>query len=213
MNKPKTARVHMGLRSPLLAVASLLLVWSAQAAAQQNLGDIVKEYSFDWLIGKWIATTDEGEKIQVIYKWELDKHLVTIDLKWPDYEHRGMIFYVPAADEVVQIGVDNKGGTWKGTWDAEENKGILKIENTKADGETEKMAIIYSKVDAKTMKTELYGVRATGELEAQPRDTLEYKHKAIKTEKKAVDKPRDTSKKKQRVKNKSTSVQESKEVP
>jgi len=200
MNKPKTARVHMSLRNPLLAVAILLFVWSAQAAAQQNLGDIVKEYGFDWLIGKWEAETSEGDKVQVIYKWELDKHLVTINLKWPDYEHRGMIFYVPAADEVVQIGVDNKGGTWKGTWDAEENKGILKIEHTKADGETQKMAIIYSKVDAQTMKTELYGLRENGELEAQPRGTLEYKRETVEAEKKAADKPHDTPKKKQEAK-------------
>jgi len=212
MNKPKNARAQMSLRKTLLAVAILLVVWTTQAAAQQSLADIVKEYGFDWLIGKWIATTDEGEKVQAIYKWELDKHLVTIDLKWPDYEHRGMIFYVPAADEVVQIGVDNKGGSWKGTWDAEENKGILKIENTKATGETQKMAIIYSKVDAKTMKTELYGLRESGELEDKPRGSLEYKHKAIKTEK-AADKPRDTSKKKQKKESKSSPVQESKEVP
>jgi len=197
MNKPKTARVHMSLRNILLAVAILLVVWSAQAAAQQSLGDIVKEYGFDWLIGKWVGQTSEGDKIQVIYNWQLDKHLVTIHLKWPDYEHRGMIFYVPTADEVVQIGVDNIGGSWKGTWDAEENKGILKIEHTKADGEIQKMAIIYSKVDAKTMKTELYGVNEAGELEAQPRGSLEYKYKAIKTEKKAADKPSKSSKKKQ----------------
>jgi len=196
MNEPKTARVHMSLRNILLAVAILLVVWSAQAAAQQSLGDIVKEYGFDWLIGKWVGQTSEGDKIQVIYNWQLDKHLVTIHLKWPDYEHRGMIFYVPTADEVVQIGVDNIGGSWKGTWDAEENKGILKIEHTKADGEIQKMAIIYSKVDAKTMKTELYGVNEAGELEAQPRGSLEYKHKAIKTEKKAVDKPSKSSQKK-----------------
>ena len=186
MNQPKTARVHMSLRNSLFVVGIVLTTLATGARAQQSLGDIVKEYNFDWLIGKWVGQTSEGDKIQVIYKWELDKHLVTIDLKWPDYEHRGMIFYMPAADEVIQIGVDNKGGTWKGTWTAEANKGILKIEHTKADGEIQKMAIIYSKVDAKTMKTELYGVR---------------------------DKPRDISKKQQKAKDKSIPVQESKKVP
>lgn len=200
MNQPKTARLHISVRNCLLAVAILLLARSAQAAAQQSLGDIVKEYGFDWLIGKWMTKTDEGQKILITYKWALDKHLVTIDYKGGDYEYRSMIFYVPAADEVVQIGVDNKGGTWKGTWDAEENKGILKIENTKADGEIQKMAIICSKVDAKTMKTELYGLRETGELEDQPRGTLEYKQKAIKAREKTADKTSKYSKKKQKEK-------------
>ena len=195
MNQPKTAKSHISLRNCLVAVAILLAVWSAQAAAQQSLGGIVKEYGFDGIIGKWMTKTDEGEKILITYKWALDKHLVTIDYKGSDYEYHSMVFYVPAEDEVVQVGVDNKGGTWKGTWDAEGDKAIMKVEQTQANGEIKKMAAFLSKVDDQTMKAELYAVKESGELADEPLSIQQYKRKEIKTEKKAADKPSKGSKK------------------
>ena len=200
MKQAKTETVVMSLKNILPVLAAVLVILATGAKAQQSLGDIVKEYGFDWLIGKWAAQTDEGNKIQVIYNWQLDKHLVTIDLKWPDYEHRGMIFYVPGKDEVVQIGVDNKGSTWQGTWEVDGDKARVRIEQTKADGQTRKMAIVYSKVDARTMKTEVYGVDETGKLTGEPRGTLQYNREAVKGEKKAADKSRDTSRKKNKTK-------------
>ena len=200
MNQPKTAGLYRSVRNCLLAVAILLFAWSVQAAAQQSLGDIVKEYGFDWLISKWMTKTDEGEKILITYKWALDKHLVTIDYKGGDYEYRSIVFYMPAEDEVVQVGVDNKGGTWKGTWDAEGDKAVMKVEKTEANGKTEKMVAFLSKVDDQTMKAELYAVNESGELADKPLSIQQFKHKDIKTEKKAVEKASRSSRKKQKEK-------------
>jgi len=200
MKQAKTETVVMNSKNILSVLAAVLVILATGAKAQQSLGDIVKEYGFDWIIGKWVGQTDEGNKIHVIYNWQCDKHLVTINLKWPDYEHRGMIFYVPSKNEVVQIGVDNEGSTCQGTWDVDGDKACLRIEQTRPDGQTRKMAIVYSKVDARTMKTEVYGVDEAGKLTNEPRGTLEYQRKAVKGEKKAADKSRDTSRKKHKTK-------------
>ena len=171
MNRTKT-RI---LRNTILTVAAVIVATTVVASAQQKLGDLVAEGGFDWIIGKWEATTDEGDKIELEYKWELDKHLVTMLLKWPGNEYRAMIFYKPAEDQVVQVTVDNKGGTGKGIWEPDGNKAVLKHEHTGADWQTNRMGFAHSKVDANTMKWEIHEMYSSGELSDYPNFTLEFK--------------------------------------
>ena len=191
MNQAKTTR----LRNTILAVSAVLFILAGGANAQQKLGDLVTEGGFDWMIGKWQTTTDQGDKVELVYKWELDKHMVCVYLKWPGYEHRGMVFYVPSEDKIVQIGVDNQGGSGKGTWEAQGNKAVHKYEHTSANQETNKMGFIHSKVDADTMKLEFYEVSSSGELSDYPSFTSEYKRQKEEAPKKEVDKSEQKKKK------------------
>jgi len=168
-------RRFSNLRNTFLAVAAILVILAAGASAQQKLGDLVTEGGFDWMIGGWQTTTDQGDKVELVYKWELDKHLLSFHLKWPNYEYRGMIFYVPTEEKIVQIGADNQGGSGKGIWDADGNKAVLKTEHTGADGQTNKMGFAFSKVDADKMKLDVYEMYSSGELADYPSFTMEYK--------------------------------------
>jgi len=163
----------MNVRCVFVVLATIGVL--ATGGNAQKLGDLVAENGYEWLIGKWQATTDEGDTIQFEYKWQLDKHLIAVHLKWPQFEYAGMIFYRPMQEDVVQIGADNHGGNGKGTWDAMDGKAILKYEHTDADWETHRMAIAYSKVDNNTMKTEFYEMDSTGRIGDEPSGTLEYK--------------------------------------
>lgn len=51
----------------------------------------------------------------------------------------------------------------------------MKSEQTGEYGEVSRMGIVYSKVDANTMKLELYGLDEYGSLDDDPGTTLEYK--------------------------------------
>src|SRR4030043_252295 len=124
MNQARRAK----LRNTILALAAILVIASTGGSAQEKLGDVVTEGGFDWIIGGWEATGDQGDKIELVYKWELDKHLVTMQLKWPNNEYRAMIFYNPTEEKIVQITVDNQGGTGKGTWEPDGDKAVLKHE-------------------------------------------------------------------------------------
>ena len=154
-------------------MAAIIFITTSGASAQQKLGDLVSEGGFDWLIGSWEATSDEGDKVELVYKWELDKHLITMLLKWPEF--RAMIFYKPAEDQVTQVTVDNKGGTGKGIWEPDGNRAVLKHEHTGADWQTTKMGIAHSKVDANTMKWEIHEMYSSGELSDYPNFTIELK--------------------------------------
>ena len=185
MNRQKISK----RRNTLLAVAAILVICAAGASAQQRLGDLVTEYGFDWMMGEWVASTNEGEKIHSFYKWELNKNLVTLGFKMGEFEGRGMIYFVPAEDKVVQVGVDNRGGIAKGTWDADGDKAVARLEYTPAEGDIRRMASVHSKVDAETMKVEFYAMDSNGQLAEEPWGTLEYKRQKKQTENKAGDKP------------------------
>ena len=171
----RTAIARTNLGRILLAVAVVLLISATGAKAQQKLADLVAEGGFDWMIGRWEHETDAGDKLQIIYKWELNRHMISIHFKMGGYEHRGMIFYKPIENEVVQIGVDNMGGFSKATWDTDGERAISKSEHTGPDGEIRRYAVAHSKVDGKTMKAEVYGLDSDGNLGEEPGFTVEYK--------------------------------------
>jgi hypothetical protein len=171
MNQAKRAN----LKNTMLALAAILVIVTSGANAQQKLGDFVAEGGFDWIIGNWEATSDEGDKIELVYKWELDKNMVSMLLKWPNNEYRAMIFYKPNEDTIVQVTVDNKGGTGKGTWEPDGDKAILKHEHTGADWQTSKMGFVHSKVDDNTMKWDIHELYSSGELADYSSYTIEFK--------------------------------------
>ncbi len=55
-------RRFSNLRNTFLAVAAILVILATGASAQQKLGDLVTEGGFDWMIGEWVATTDQANK-------------------------------------------------------------------------------------------------------------------------------------------------------
>jgi hypothetical protein len=181
MNKQQTAKVSMG--KVVLWVTAILVIWSGSAVAQQSLRDIAKEYGADWLAGQWTATTDDGTEIQLVYKWELDGHLVTVDFKMGEFASRGMIFYVPGEVKATAVSVDNRGGRSKGTWEEQDGKLVSKSERIDADGNVQKSAGVYTKVDAKTIKIALYGVDQYGELNDESWFTIDFKRQVKKTTK------------------------------
>ena len=185
MNHPKTPRQSMNLKQTVFVLAAGLLVCASGAAAQERLGDFVTEGGFDWMIGEWTAATDQGDKIDLVWKWELDKHMLSVHLKWPNYEYRGMIYYIPAEEKILQIGVDSKGGNGKGLWEANGSKAVNKYEHTDADGQIHKMGMIHSQAGNDTMKMEIYEISDTGQLGESPVLTTEYKRQKKQTPKEA----------------------------
>ena len=152
----------MNIKHLCVLAFGLLVISAVPATAQQTLGELVDMYSYDWLFGKWATTTDEGQKVELSYTWGLDRHAALVDFSMGDYKYHGMIVFVPYREEVVQIGVDNQGGMFKGTWSDDYSGAAHSMENTKADGTREKMEMVHSKMDSNTMKISVYNVDSYG---------------------------------------------------
>lgn len=188
MKQAETERVMISLKRTLPLMAVVLVVFAAGARAQTSLGDLVAEGGYHWIMGRWVGTTDEGDKMLLEYKWELNKYLLTVHLKWPEYEYRGMIFYDAPKDQVIQVGVDAQGGNGKGLWEPMGDKALLKYEHTGANWETNRMALAHSRVDADTMKIEVHELYSSGEVADTPSGTVEFKRVKEKPAKKAKSK-------------------------
>ncbi|MHC4520268.1 MAG: hypothetical protein ACYTAS_16885, partial [Planctomycetota bacterium] len=152
----------MDTKWALLTTAILLALFAAPGTAQESLGDLVSQGGYDWLIGKWVATTDEGGKLLFEQKWGLDKNSMLVDFQMGNFKMHGMIILVPSREEIIQISADNQGGTWRGTWRDEYGDAVHRMEQTKADGETQKAEIVHTRVDADTMKAAIYAVDSDG---------------------------------------------------
>jgi hypothetical protein len=189
MERPKSAKINAVLRNTILAGAAIVVILTVGAGGQQSLGELVTMGGFEWLIGDWKATTDQGGEIHSFYKWGLNKNVITMGFKMGEFEGRGMIYYDPAEFKVVQIGIDNRGGIAKGAWDADGEKAVARLEYTPADGEKRRMASVHSKVDAETMKVEFYEMDSDGWLSDEPTGTLEYKRQKKQANKKEGDYP------------------------
>ncbi len=144
----------------------------------QMLGDLISEGGYEWLIGKWVATED-GRTYELEHKPILDKHAAQVDVKIGDFQYRGIVLYVPARQEILQIGADNMGGTWNGTWEQDYEGAVHKVAVTRADGTTQKMQLVYIKGDNDTLKTKEYPVDASGERSATPRGELTFKRQKV----------------------------------
>jgi hypothetical protein len=182
VNERRVAKVSFG--KTVLWAAAILIICSGSAVAQQSFRDLAKEYGVDWLAGRWTATTDDGTEIQLVYRWELEGHLLSVELKMGEYVSRGMIFFITGEEKVVQMGVDNRGGRSKGTWEEQDGKLVSKSERIDADGNVQKSAAVYTKVDAKTIKIALYGVDQYDELNDESWFTMDFKRQLRKTTKK-----------------------------
>lgn len=154
---------------------ALIVLGAGPAIAQEKLADMVAAGGYDWLIGKWTATTDDGDTIHFDHQWGLDKHIVHVTFAMAGIEYRGMIIYIPWREEIVQVGADNRGGTWKGTWTDEYGSAVYRSTQTKADGTTEKMALVYTRDAAGAIKVAVHGLDSDGWRVQEPSTTLTFK--------------------------------------
>jgi uncharacterized protein (TIGR03067 family) len=174
------------MRSIFLVIAVLLAVSAVPAGAQEKLGDFVAEYGYDWMIGNWAATGDDGRQIELEYKWILDKYAMSVNLKMGDFKYQGMIMLVPSSEEIVQVGADNMGGTWNGTWTEDYDGAVNRNKRLDTDGTTQTMDMVYVKVDNNSFKVKQYAVESDGWRASQARGELTFKRQKAVTAQNSV---------------------------
>ena len=177
----------MSMRSIFLTIAVLLAVSAVPAGAQEKLGDFVAEYGYDWMIGKWAATGDDGQQVELEYKWILDKYATSLDLKMGDFKYHGIIMLVTSSEEIVQIGADNMGGTWNGTWTEDYEGAVNRNKRVEQYGEAQTMDMVFIKVNNNSFKIKQYAVESDGWRASQARGELTFKRQKAATAKKGAE--------------------------
>ena len=162
----------------VLSVVTVGLVAMASSAGAQTMGDLLAQQGFSWMMGTWTTTSDDGQKAQLTFKWAIKDHVGGVEFTSGDgFKLAGIIFMKQAEEKVVMVAADNRGGVWQGEWGSDGYRAILKVENTKPYGETDRAAFAYSWVDKKTMKVEMYGLQQNGQMLSEPAETATFTRK------------------------------------
>jgi hypothetical protein len=169
-------RNKFGLKA--ISIVMVLVMGAAARAAGEpnNVGEILKGNKLDWIAGKWIGMTDANEKAEAEFELEMDGYALSIEAKVGKYEYEGTAYYVASKNTIVNVGVDNRGRSFGGSWMIDGDKLLLKIEQTGRDGSISNFERYLSEVDENTMKSVTYSV-IDGKRSAEPIGTLEFKRK------------------------------------
>jgi len=167
----------MSARSVFSTVVIVLMAWAAPGVAQEKLGDLVAAGGYDWIIGKWMATTDDGQKAESNFDWAADKCVILNDLRVGDFKYQGMILLPPTGGDAFDEGADSRGGIWKGTWSPDGDGLVRKVEHTSPDGQSRKGEIVYGKVDADTITIAIYATDSSGARNSEPWNKLTYQRR------------------------------------
>lgn len=165
------------IRTYITAVVLFTLLQTT-ATAQMRLGDIITEAGFGWTIGKWAGMVDD-QKVELEWKWALDKNVILSDIKAGEYRSCGIIMYVASRDEVIDVSADNQGATQTGKWRGEGNDAVLRFEQTDVQGRTEKGEAVVSKLDSETLKITMYGCDENGLRKADPQWVVTMKRQGV----------------------------------
>jgi len=109
MNQQRTTVLKKKVTRILLAAAVGLIIWGSAASAQDSLGSLMEQMGCDWLVGKWVGESPDGEEYSMEFKWEIKPHILSTHFKGFDFEYHGIIFFKASEEQVVQIGVDSRG--------------------------------------------------------------------------------------------------------
>ena len=95
MNESRTRDNGVGIRTTAVtfALAALCVGLTSPASGVQKLGTLISEGGFDWMAGTWVTTTNQGDTIEVTYKWAVEKHVIGVEYKASSgFAYRGLIF-------------------------------------------------------------------------------------------------------------------------
>ena len=179
MNESRARRIGAGIRTAVVTfvLATLCVALTSPAFSAQPLGTLISDGGFDWMAGTWVATSSRGVTVEFTYKWAIENHVISVKYEFSnDFTYRGLIFYKATEDKIVHVGADSLGGVWEGVWDTDGPHAIMKFANTMADGEIQRGAAANSRIDADTMKVEMYLLQ-DGELDDEPMVTRTYRRK------------------------------------
>jgi hypothetical protein len=142
------------------------------------LGEFVNSVGQDWVIGTWVAETDEGQTILLAYTWSLDKCAIRTDFRMGEGRHQGLVMLSTDSEEVFDVGADNRGGVTKGTWTEDWDGLVHRMERTDSDGRVQKLEIVHRRKGADSMDVAMYSVDENGDRSAEPWSKLTYKRRA-----------------------------------
>ncbi len=168
----------------ILLIAVLMGTGSVVAGSFQ---DFVKEQGLGWVVGRWTAETDDGQTIELGYRWALKGQMIVSTFKMGDEAYQGIIYLIPDEEKVVEIGVYSDGSRAKASWEPQGDKLVSTREKIDGYGDSQKMAIVLSRGKGRTMSAAVHTYEY-GSMADEAMATLEFKRQPARKKTKAKSK-------------------------
>lgn len=166
----------------VLLMAVLMGTGSVMAGTFQ---DFVKEQGLTWAVGRWSAETDDGQTIELTYRWVLKGQMLISTFKMGEQAYQGIIYLIPDEEKVVEVGVYSDGDRIKATWEPKGDKLVSTREKIGDYGDSQKMAVVLAKGRARTMTAAIHAYEY-GSMADEAMATLEFKRQPARKRAKAA---------------------------
>ena len=160
------------IRPHCIAPVLVLMIAVLPLAAQESLKSMVEEAGAGWMIGEWTGTNAQGQAVSLEYEWDLNGHLIELDLKLGAAAYTGMIHRDPSNGEARETGVSTDGGVTRATWRVEDGAVISERIATRPDGREIRVAVVNRRVDADTVRATVHSISADGTWSEAPIDSV-----------------------------------------
>lgn len=156
----------------------LLLFHNDSLVAQESVRSVFEEKGVEWITGKWSGTNEQGRQVAVKYEWDLDGHLLEIDLRIGDMGYEGMIVRQPTNGRLIEFGADSTGGMTRSMWRVHDGALISERTGTRPDGQEVRVAVVTRKVNDDTIVATLHGLTEDGKPSDEILDTVKLKRQS-----------------------------------
>jgi hypothetical protein len=171
------------------SVAILLLavlMGTGSVLAQESFQDFVKEQGLGWVMGRWTAQTDEGQTIELGYRWALKGQMIVSTFKMGEVASQGIIYMIPDEEKVVEVGVYSDGDRIKASWEPKGDKLVSTREKIGDYGDSQKMAVVLAKGKGRGTMTAAIHAFEYGSMADEAMATLEFKRAPARKKAKAT---------------------------
>jgi len=150
----------------VLCLIDLLGIVAIPTAAQ-TLGERMDEEGTAWIIGEWtLSSSPPAMNVNTIkYEWDLDRRIVLMSMERQrdSYKYHGMMLFVPSKKELVGMGADSAGGTYRVSCRTKDTALIHSFVRTTADGSVGEVDMVCTKADGDTMKVDTFVITGEGD--------------------------------------------------
>ena len=133
--------VCLGLVAGLALTAAPSATAQEAAAQAQTLGDVLREYGWDQVIGTWVDEETKGEGLKLTYKWRFEDHVVELTSRSPQEETVAIMGRNAQNGDIFQCGATSRGGSSLGKWEMVDGDAVLGLGFTGGDGQQGGMRI------------------------------------------------------------------------
>ena len=125
-----------------LAIAAVPSARAQEAAVEaQTLGDVLREYGWDQVIGTWVDEETKGEGLKLTYGWRFEDHVVELTSRSPQEETVAIMGRNAQNGDIYHFGATSRGGSSLGKWEVVDGDAVLGLMFTGGDGQQGGMRI------------------------------------------------------------------------